>query len=142
MCACAPSRRSADCGPCAFLIVVPWLRRGSCLCLCVRPRVQVDPSGAYFGWRASALGVNHVNAVTFLERRYSEEMELEDAIHTALLTLREGFEVGAVTVCRSWALVVPRGTCRCPAHGALPAGPTACSARVRACPGRDDRHQH
>ena len=53
---------------------------------------QVDPSGAYFGWRASALGTNHVNAVTFLERRYSEDMELEDAIHTALLTLREGFE--------------------------------------------------
>jgi 20S proteasome subunit alpha 2 len=53
---------------------------------------QVDPSGAYFGWRASALGVNHVNAVTFLERRYAEDMELEDAIHTALLTLREGFE--------------------------------------------------
>ena len=25
-------------------------------------------------------------------QRYNEEMELEDAIHTALLTLREGFE--------------------------------------------------
>lgn len=24
--------------------------------------------------------------------RYSEEMELEDAIHTAILTLKEGFE--------------------------------------------------
>lgn len=27
-----------------------------------------------------------------LLQRYSEDMELEDAIHTALLTLREGFE--------------------------------------------------
>ena len=25
-------------------------------------------------------------------QRYSDDMELEDAIHTALLTLREGFE--------------------------------------------------
>jgi 20S proteasome subunit alpha 2 len=35
-----------------------------------------------------------VNAKTFLEKRYSEDMELEDAIHTALLTLKEGFEGG------------------------------------------------
>jgi 20S proteasome subunit alpha 2 len=27
-----------------------------------------------------------------LEKRYQEDIELEDAIHTALLTLREGFE--------------------------------------------------
>jgi 20S proteasome subunit alpha 2 len=27
-----------------------------------------------------------------LEKRYQDDMELEDAIHTALLTLREGFE--------------------------------------------------
>ncbi len=53
---------------------------------------QVDPSGAYFGWKATAIGHNFANAKTFLEKRYSEEMELEDAIHTALLTLREGFE--------------------------------------------------
>ena len=37
-----------------------------------------------------------VNAKTFLEKRYSEDMELEDAIHTALLTLKEGFEGGWV----------------------------------------------
>jgi 20S proteasome subunit alpha 2 len=53
---------------------------------------QVDPSGAYFGWKASAIGKNYINAKTFLEKRYREEMELEDAIHTALLTLKEGFE--------------------------------------------------
>jgi len=27
-----------------------------------------------------------------LEKRYQDDMELEDAIHTALLTLREGFD--------------------------------------------------
>jgi len=53
---------------------------------------QVDPSGSYFAWKASAIGKNMVNAKTFLEKRYSDEMELEDAIHTALLTLKEGFE--------------------------------------------------
>lgn len=53
---------------------------------------QVDPSGTYFGWKASAIGKNFLNAKTFLEKRFNEEMELEDAIHTALLTLREGFE--------------------------------------------------
>lgn len=29
---------------------------------------QVDPSGAYFGWRASAIGKNFTNAKTFLEK--------------------------------------------------------------------------
>jgi len=53
---------------------------------------QIDPSGTYFAWKASAIGKNMVNAKTFLEKRYSDEMELEDAIHTALLTLKEGFE--------------------------------------------------
>merc|ERR1712084_17616 len=57
---------------------------------------QVDPSGTYFGWKASAIGKNHVNAKTFLEKRYNEDIELEDAIHTAILTLKEGFE-GAIT---------------------------------------------
>jgi 20S proteasome subunit alpha 2 len=53
---------------------------------------QVDPSGAYFGWRASAIGKGYQQAKTFLEKRYADDMELEDAVHTALLTLREGFE--------------------------------------------------
>lgn len=53
---------------------------------------QADPSGAFFGWNATAIGSNSVNAKTFLEKRFSEDMELEDAIQTALLTLREGFE--------------------------------------------------
>merc|ERR1712190_455171 len=53
---------------------------------------QVDPSGSYFRWEASAIGKNHVNAKAFLEKRFTEEVELEDAIHTAILTLKEGFE--------------------------------------------------
>jgi 20S proteasome subunit alpha 2 len=77
---------------------------------------QVDPSGAYFGWRATAIGKNFINAKTFLEKRYSEGMELEDAIHTALLTLREGFEgemtkdnieVGIVGADRKFRVLTP-----------------------------------
>ncbi|KAG2375193.1 hypothetical protein C9374_010197 [Naegleria lovaniensis] len=53
---------------------------------------QVDPSGSYWAWKASAIGKNMVNANTFLEKRYSTDIELEDAIHTAILTLKEGFD--------------------------------------------------
>eukprot|EP00971_Amphidinium_carterae_P258647 5133632-Amphidinium_carterae.1 len=45
--------------------------------------------------QASAIGKNHVNAKSFLEKRYNSDMELEDAIHTAILTLKEGFEARA-----------------------------------------------
>lgn len=30
---------------------------------------QVDPSGSYWAWKASAIGKNMVNAKTFLEKR-------------------------------------------------------------------------
>jgi len=53
---------------------------------------QVDPSGSYWAWKATAIGKNMANGKTFLEKRYSDELELEDAIHTAILTLKEGFE--------------------------------------------------
>ncbi|KAL8279545.1 hypothetical protein RQP46_008107 [Phenoliferia psychrophenolica] len=53
---------------------------------------QVDPSGTFWAWKASAIGKNQVNAKTFLEKRYNDDLSLEDAIHTALLTLKEGFE--------------------------------------------------
>merc|ERR1711934_42557 len=56
---------------------------------------QVDPSGAYWAWKASAIGKNYLNAQTFLETRFNEEMEIEEAVHTAILTLKEGFE-GAI----------------------------------------------
>ena len=30
---------------------------------------QVDPSGSFWGWKASAIGKNMLNAKTFLEKR-------------------------------------------------------------------------
>jgi len=38
------------------------------------------------------LGKNYYNARSFLERRYNEDLELDDAVHTAILTLKESFE--------------------------------------------------
>jgi len=55
---------------------------------------QVDPSGAYFWWKASAIGKDSTNRKSFLEKRYSDEQLLEDAIATAILTLKENFEGG------------------------------------------------
>jgi hypothetical protein len=37
---------------------------------------QIDPSGSYFAWKASAIGKNMNNAKTFLEKRYSDEVGL------------------------------------------------------------------
>ncbi|KAL6343309.1 hypothetical protein AAG906_022384 [Vitis piasezkii] len=54
--------------------------------------LTVDPSGSYFSLKASAMGKNVSNAKTFLEKRYTDDMELDDAVHTAILTLKEGFE--------------------------------------------------
>jgi len=53
---------------------------------------QVDPSGSYFPWKATAIGKAAPQAKTFLEKRYAEDLELEDAIHIALLTLKEHIE--------------------------------------------------
>jgi len=53
---------------------------------------QVDPSGSYFPWKATAIGKHATSAKTFLEKRYTEGLELEDAIHIALLTLKETIE--------------------------------------------------
>lgn len=33
-----------------------------------------------------------VNAKTFLEKRFHDDLEIEDAVHTAILTLKEGFD--------------------------------------------------
>jgi len=79
---------------------------------------QVDPSGSYFAWKASAIGKNMVNAKAFLEKRYSEDMELEDAIHTALLTLKEGFEGGC-----SMLTPVPQRCCWPASAGTCPCSP-------------------
>ena len=46
----------------------------------------------FIEWKAVAVGENYTNAKEFLEKRYNPDLLLEDVIHTALLTLKEGFE--------------------------------------------------
>lgn len=53
---------------------------------------QVDPSGSYFPWKATAIGKTSISAKTFLEKRWNENLELEDAIHVALLALKESVD--------------------------------------------------
>lgn len=52
----------------------------------------MDPSGSYFPWKATSIGKGSTAAKTFLEKRWNNELELEDAIHIALLTLKESVE--------------------------------------------------
>ena len=53
---------------------------------------QIDPSGSFFAWKATAIGKNADSSRDFLEKRYEDGMELEDAVHIALLTMKENFE--------------------------------------------------
>merc|ERR1712065_103648 len=53
---------------------------------------QTDPSGAYFAWKAAAIGKNYVNARKFLEKRVTDDLDIEDAVHTCLLALKDGFD--------------------------------------------------
>lgn len=52
---------------------------------------QVDPSGCYFGWKATAIGRNYTAMKAFLEKRYSDgdDLSLENVVNIALLTLRD-----------------------------------------------------
>ena len=40
---------------------------------------QIDPSGSYFAWKASAIGKHMVNAKTFLEKRCARGTRRERA---------------------------------------------------------------
>eukprot|EP00756_Hemistasia_phaeocysticola_P058421 Hpha_TRINITY_DN35045_c0_g1::TRINITY_DN35045_c0_g1_i1::g.82630::m.82630/K02726/PSMA2; 20S proteasome subunit alpha 2 len=53
---------------------------------------QVDPSGLYIPWKATAIGKGAANAKSYLEKRYRADIELEDGTHTVLRTLKEGFD--------------------------------------------------
>jgi len=58
---------------------------------------QIDPSGVYIEWKATAIGKGDASAKSELERRATagisyDEMTLDDAIHHALQTLRSNME--------------------------------------------------
>ncbi|HDD31138.1 proteasome endopeptidase complex, archaeal, alpha subunit [Thermococci archaeon] len=67
---------------------------------------ETDPSGAYFEWKAVAIGSGRNTAMAIFEERYKDDMTLEDAIKLAVLALAktmeepspESIEVAVITV--------------------------------------------
>lgn len=57
---------------------------------------QVESSGTFLPWKAVTAGKNAGHAKNFLAKRYSADMEIEDAVNTALLAVKEGLD-GAIT---------------------------------------------
>ena len=53
---------------------------------------QLDPSGAYWEWKAGCIGDKASQGREFLEKRYDDSIQLDDAAHLGILVLKEGFE--------------------------------------------------
>jgi len=53
---------------------------------------QVDPSGSFFAWKASAIGAGMYTAEAFLRKRYTDDISVGDAIHRAIRIIKEGYE--------------------------------------------------
>ena len=53
---------------------------------------QLEASGTFYSWKATTLGRGSATAKGFLEKRYSDDLDIEEAIHTAILTLKDSFE--------------------------------------------------
>lgn len=53
---------------------------------------QIDPSGAYYEIKAGAIGKGRQRSNQSLERRYKDNLSLDDGISIILDTLREGYD--------------------------------------------------
>lgn len=53
---------------------------------------STDPSGNYAGWKATAIGSNHIAANSFLKQEYKEDLTLEEGLGFALKTLVKTME--------------------------------------------------
>ena len=53
---------------------------------------STDPSGNYAGWKATAIGSNHIAANSFLKQEYKEDFNLEEGLGFALKTLVKTME--------------------------------------------------
>ncbi|KAK2941877.1 putative Proteasome subunit alpha type-2 [Blattamonas nauphoetae] len=53
---------------------------------------QIDPSGSFWSWKATAIGQDSLTTKAFLEKRFRADMEIDDAIHTAILTVKETYD--------------------------------------------------
>merc|ERR1712146_671190 len=59
---------------------------------------QTDPSGAYFEWKATAVGRNSKTVQDFLEKKFEEDMDEEATIKVALKGLLEVTEASAENI--------------------------------------------
>merc|ERR1712037_832906 len=63
---------------------------------------QIEASGTFYCWKATALGKGSTEARSFLEKTYSDDIDISDAVHTALKNTFEGemnernLEVGVI----------------------------------------------
>lgn len=53
---------------------------------------QIDPSGAYYELKAGALGKNRARATQNLERRFQDNLSIDDGLGIIISTLREGYD--------------------------------------------------
>ena len=53
---------------------------------------QIEASGTFYCWKATALGRGATEAKGFLEKTYADDMDIGDAIHTAIKALKNSFE--------------------------------------------------
>lgn len=57
---------------------------------------QIEASGTFYCWKATAMGKGSTEARQFLEKTYTDDMDIGDATHTAIKALKNTFE-GALT---------------------------------------------
>ena len=72
---------------------------------------QADPSGAYFQWKATAIGKGYANVRAFLEKNFrdgEEDFEVQDAVDLAIRALQSELE-GQMTEHNIEVGVVERG---------------------------------
>ena len=53
---------------------------------------QIEASGTYYCWKATALGKGSKEARSFLEKTYTDDIDISDAVHTAIKALKNTFE--------------------------------------------------
>jgi len=54
--------------------------------------LSIDPSGSYRGYKATALGMNNEKARELLEKKYRQDIELDEAIKLSVETIRTAYQ--------------------------------------------------
>ena len=53
---------------------------------------QIEASGTFYCWKATAMGKGSTEARQFLEKTYTDDMDIGDATHTAIKALKNNLE--------------------------------------------------